>query len=91
MCCRVSETEAPQMPPIELFLVPGVVFGDSGERMGHGQGYYDKILARYPDTLKCGVAFKEQVFNEDLPIKEHDVKMDALVTQDGVTQFGKKV
>ena len=69
---------------IDLAIVPGVAFDRSGTRLGHGFGYYDKLLAQLsPDTPRIGLAFECQLFDE-LPRDEHDVAMSAIVTESAV-------
>ena len=70
-----------------MFIIPGVAFTLSGGRMGHGMGYYDTYLHRhfttYPSkkSTLMALAFKEQIVQDDcLPLDEHDVKLDKIMT-----------
>lgn len=57
---------------VELMLVPGVAFDRRGHRLGHGQGYFDRLLARLPKTTPTiGVCFEFQLL-DDLPTHPHD-------------------
>lgn len=69
---------------LDLIMVPGVAFTRDGARMGHGKGYYDKLLehARL-DTPLVALAFECQLFPE-IPVQEHDVFMDKLITETAV-------
>ena len=69
------------MKEIDLIIVPGVAFDRRGGRTGHGKGYYDKLLehARL-DTPLVALAFECQMFDE-IPMQEHDVFMDKVVTE----------
>lgn len=65
---------------IDAAIVPGIAFDTACTRLGHGAGYYDRLLADLrPGAVLIGVAFDEQVFAE-LPLEPHDVAMDVLVT-----------
>ena len=65
---------------VDLVLVPGVAFDREGRRLGHGQGYFDRFLARLPkDTPTVGVAFPCQLFDR-LPIAAHDHAVSAVLT-----------
>lgn len=46
---------------LDVILVPGVVFGQSGERIGRGAGYYDRYLAKAPQALRVACAFDFQL------------------------------
>lgn len=72
---------------LDLILVPGLVFGTKGERMGKGKGFYDRLLATLPDVRKTAIAFEMQVFNTYIPQNLHDIPMDDLVTETGVRSF----
>ncbi len=68
---------------IDVFLIPGRVFDRQGGRLGRGRAYYDKTLSKSSikeSSLKIGIAFKEQIYEESFPLEEHDVLMDAVVT-----------
>lgn len=69
---------------LDLIMVPGVGFDARGARMGHGKGYYDKLLEHArPDTPLIALAFECQMF-EEIPVAPHDVFMDKVITEDCV-------
>lgn len=69
---------------LDLIMVPGVAFDPRGARMGHGKGYYDKLLQHArSDTPLVALAFECQIF-EDIPVADHDVFMDRIITEDRV-------
>ncbi len=69
---------------IDVVLVPGVAFDQRGGRLGHGKGYYDRLLEQVrPGCIKIGVAFQCQLV-EEVPTEPHDVLMDLIVTEQGV-------
>ena len=66
---------------LDLIMVPGVAFDRRGARMGHGFGYYDKLLEHArPDTPLVALAFECQLFPE-IPTQSHDVFMDKIITE----------
>ena len=64
---------------IPIFLVPGTKFNWDGCRVGHGKGYYDRFLAKYPKSYKAGIATPTQISQEPLPQKETDIRMDVII------------
>ena len=69
----------------DFMVIPGVAFSTTGTRLGHGAGYYDRMLTRLSKKIGCkaGVCFSLQVLAA-LPTAEHDVAMDIVVTEDTV-------
>lgn len=66
---------------LDLIMVPGVAFDRRGARMGHGKGYYDKLLEHArSETPLVALAFECQLFPE-IPTQEHDIFMDKLITE----------
>ncbi len=66
---------------LDLVMVPGVAFTREGARMGHGKGYYDKLLEHArPDTPLVALAFDCQLFPE-IPVAAHDIFMDLVLTE----------
>lgn len=69
---------------LDLILVPGVAFDARGGRTGHGKGYYDKLLENAkPETPLIALAFECQMFDE-IPMQDHDIFMDKVVTETNV-------
>jgi len=66
---------------LDLVMVPGVAFTREGARMGHGKGYYDKLLEHArPDAPLVALAFECQLF-PDIPTQAHDIFMDKIITE----------
>ena len=77
---HLSERQVP-VTDLDLIMVPGVAFTREGARMGHGKGYYDKLLEHArPDAPLVALAFECQFF-PDIPTQEHDVFMDKIITE----------
>jgi 5-formyltetrahydrofolate cyclo-ligase len=60
---------------IDMVVVPGIAFDKEGNRIGHGQGYFDRFLRNLPKkTPTIGLAFKLQLvrriktFPWDIPV-----------------------
>ncbi|MBO5244883.1 MAG: 5-formyltetrahydrofolate cyclo-ligase [Selenomonadales bacterium] len=68
---------------IDLIIVPGVGFTRDGARIGMGGGYYDRFLSQ-SRAVRMGFAFICQI-KDSLPTDAWDVRMDYLVTKDGIT------
>lgn len=68
-----------------VIIVPGIAFTRSGFRMGYGGGYYDRFFAALSDQpLLVAVCFEEQIV-DSLPIEPHDIRVERIVTEHGVT------
>lgn len=78
--------DAPVVPvhAVDLFLVPGLAFDQTGTRLGWGRGYYDRTLAADPSRLRIGYCYRSQVLDR-VPRHPHDLPMHILVTEAGVT------
>lgn len=75
--------EAPTVAPdeIDAAIVPGVAFDAACARIGHGAGYYDRLLPLLrPGVPIIGYGFGVQMVEEPIPLGAHDVPMDVLVT-----------
>lgn len=72
--------EAPLVRADEIgfAVIPGVAFDADGGRLGRGKGYYDRLLPSLR-CVKAAVAFDHQMV-EAVPMEEHDVRMDMVIT-----------
>lgn len=73
----------PEIAPrlIDVFFVPLVAFDRSGNRLGRGAGYFDRLFSDQSIRgLKIGVGFDAQEFYS-VPTEEHDVSMDYILTE----------
>lgn len=65
---------------IDIAIIPGVAFDIAGHRLGHGKGYYDKLLPQLTKALKAGLCFPFQVVDK-VPTEPFDIPMDIIITQ----------
>lgn len=66
-----------------VVLVPGVAFTPSGDRLGYGGGFYDRLLAAWPGRPPViAAAFAIQIVGS-LPMGPDDVRIDLVVTEEG--------
>jgi 5-formyltetrahydrofolate cyclo-ligase len=77
---REPAASCAEIPPtkFDLVLVPGMAFDLHGNRLGRGQGFYDRILTE-TSGIKCGVAYDFQLL-ETIPTEPHDAKVDFIFT-----------
>lgn len=66
----------------DLVLVPGVAFDRTGNRLGRGQGFYDRAFpaSALRPPLLIGVAYQIQLV-ESVPHAETDRRVDGVVTE----------
>ena len=62
----------------DLILVPGMAFDAQGNRLGRGQGFYDRLLENI-SGVKVGVCLDLQVV-EKIPAEAHDARVDFIIT-----------
>jgi len=74
---------------LDFLIVPGVAFDREGGRMGHGHGFYDRLLAQVPPAVPTvGLAFECQMVSAT-PMEPHDRPLDAVITEQGV--YSKRI
>ncbi len=80
------ELPAVEAGDLDLLVVPGVVFGMGGERIGRGGGFYDRYLAQARGALRVAFAYDFQVLNEPIPQEPWDARMDWIITEKRVIE-----
>lgn len=78
----VAQSEQVNAQDIDLLIVPGVAFDNQCNRLGHGAGYFDRLL-KATRGIKIGLCFDFQLV-DTIPTDEHDVSMDFVVTNHGI-------
>jgi 5-formyltetrahydrofolate cyclo-ligase len=80
---REPAERCPIMPPsaVEFLLVPGVAFTATGERLGYGGGFYDRLLSGLnAKTSRVAAAFAVQVV-DSIPTGPNDQRVHLIVTE----------
>ncbi|MFD1175133.1 5-formyltetrahydrofolate cyclo-ligase [Paenibacillus puldeungensis] len=80
-----------QYAQIDVVVVPGLAYDTSGGRIGFGAGYYDRFVSELnaqsggsSRTLFAGLALREQVISQAIPMERHDIRLNVLFTADGM-------
>jgi len=65
---------------LDLAIIPGMAFDMTGNRLGRGRGFYDRLLIKLRpyNTYIIGVAFPFQILKE-IPTNQTDIRMDCVL------------
>lgn len=79
--------DAPELHPaeVDLVLIPALAYDTRGQRLGFGQGYYDRLLPRLPRAVRIGLAYELSLLAE-VPNAVHDMPVDFVITERRVIQ-----
>ena len=72
-CSRVEKRD------IELWLVPAIAYDRNGNRLGHGGGFYDRLLEG-SKGVKVGICYSFQLL-DSIPSKKWDQKVNFIITE----------
>lgn len=65
---------------VDLVVVPGLAFTVTGQRLGRGRGYYDRLLSRTDLRAETiGVCFQAQLL-PTLPLDPHDQRVGRVIS-----------
>ena len=86
--CSVPEPTRPRWAApahVDLVVTPGLAFDRAGGRIGHGLGYYDRLLAvtALQQAFKVALALECQMVAR-VPMNARDIRLDAVVTERAV-------
>ena len=71
-----------------VVLVPGLAFDLSGNRLGRGKGWYDRVIAALGEGVRLvALAFEFQIV-EELPAEMWDQKVHHIITERRVVDCG---
>ncbi len=88
----ISEDNTRSLYDVDLVLAPGVAFDLSGNRLGYGGGYYDRLLNAHAEIRHLikvyGLAFECQLVDE-VPVDKTDCKIDGIITEKQIYHCAK--
>ena len=67
---------------LNTIVIPGVVFDQQGNRIGLGEGYYDKLLENFHGK-RIALAYEFQVVDA-LPQSHKDQRVDIIITEERI-------
>ncbi|PID00425.1 5-formyltetrahydrofolate cyclo-ligase [Sporosarcina sp. P29] len=84
---KIDLTEPVRPEEIDLQIVPGVVYSETGYRIGFGGGYYDRYLINFPfETFS--LAFDCQI-SHNIVREPHDVPVSYIYTDEHIIDCQK--
>jgi len=66
----------------DVILIPCVGLDNEGNRIGYGQGFYDKYLEG-DNAIKIALSYSKQIV-KSIPVSDNDIKMDWIITEKDV-------
>lgn len=81
---REPKRSCAPVPPeaVSFAVIPCLTFDRAGHRLGHGGGYYDRLLPRLRcETVCVGYA---ALLTDAVPVEAHDKKCTLYLTEEGL-------
>ena len=82
-------TEAVPPEEIDIIILPCVSCDRECNRLGHGAGYYDKYLSKVRKDCFTMALCYEEALADKIPAEEHDMPVDAVITEKQVYRWRK--
>ena len=81
-----ADTAQLTVDQVDFAILPCVTCNHSGQRLGHGVGYYDRFLAHYRGgtVLLC----RERLIRDEIPVEPHDYPVPWVLTEKGLYEDG---
>ncbi len=78
---KEDASRAIALQALDLVVTPAVGYDPSGNRLGYGGGYYDRLFGQLrADTPRVGFAFEAQIVSS-IPTEPHDARIPIIVTE----------
>ena len=75
-----TDSEHVTASKLDVVILPGLAFDQSGARLGQGGGWYDRVLANASAVTAIGVCFDCQLLAA-IPLESHDRRVSLVVTE----------
>lgn len=79
---KIEETTMMSQEKIDLMFVPGLLFDQTGYRIGYGGGFYDRYLASFSQTT-ISLISEEQIIDK-VPTDQYDIPVNHIITENGI-------
>lgn len=67
---------------VDLVIVPCVTCTHSGQRLGHGGGFYDRWLTKY--SAFSILPYFDELMVSEIPIEKHDQSVNMVITENSI-------
>lgn len=93
----IREPAGPAVRPddlvgLDVMFVPGMAVDERGHRLGHGGGFYDRVLSTFPRNNEGGPLIVIVLYDDEIlthvPTEEHDCCVDVALTPAGLIDLG---
>jgi len=75
----------------DIVIIPGAGFDASGNRIGYGGGYYDRLLSGLQKQVPViAPAYEEQIV-DSIPSEPHDIRVQMIVTDRRLLRCGEQI
>ena len=72
----------------DIVIIPGAGFDASGNRIGYGGGYYDRLLSGLQKNIPVVAPSFEEQLVDVLPSEPHDIRVQMIVTDRRLIRCG---
>lgn len=75
----------------DIVIIPGAGFDASGNRIGYGGGYYDRLLSGLQKPVPVIAPAYEEQIEDCIPSEPHDIRVQIIVTDRRVIRCGPQL
>ncbi|MEQ9115285.1 MAG: 5-formyltetrahydrofolate cyclo-ligase [Rickettsiales bacterium] len=76
---KAIDTANSQIP--DIAIIPSITCDRLGNRIGYGQGFYDKYLSAHKSIITLSLVPEELICKNDFAVEKHDVHVNYIVSQ----------
>ena len=76
-----------ELKDLDIIIIPAVALSCTGQRIGRGKGYYDRLLSQ-SNILKIGLIF-DFLLCEPFEAEAHDIPVNIIVTDKQILYLNK--
>jgi 5-formyltetrahydrofolate cyclo-ligase len=76
----ITEDRQAAVDKVDVVIIPGAAFDLTGNRIGYGGGYYDRLLSDLKSNIPIIAPAYEEQIADSIPAEPHDKKVNIIVT-----------